>query len=88
MFSFPHLGIDKLKHTIEPEVQYLYVPRVGKSIVDNFALPTCAELEARGITPQRGSNCDATLFSEGFLFDALSLLFRASVALSEADTTA
>jgi hypothetical protein len=69
VFAFPHFGLDKVKHTIEPEVQYLYVPSVGKTIVDNFQLPTCAELEARGITPQRGTNCDAQLFSEGFLFD-------------------
>jgi LPS-assembly protein len=67
VFPFPHFGFDKLKHTIEPEVQYLYVPAVGRPIVNNFALPACNTLLPRDQRP--GVNCDAQLFSEGYLFD-------------------
>ena len=76
VFPFPHFGLDKLKHTIEPEVQYLYVPQSGRPIVNNFVLPTCAELQARGIEPERGTNCDAQLFSEGYLFDERDAINR------------
>lgn len=30
IFDFPHLGLDKLKHTIEPQLDYLYVPNVNQ----------------------------------------------------------
>lgn len=30
VFDFPHLGLDKLKHTIEPQLDYLYVPDVNQ----------------------------------------------------------
>ena len=30
IFDFPHLGLDKLKHTIEPQLNYLYVPNVNQ----------------------------------------------------------
>lgn len=29
-FDFPHLGLDKLKHTIEPQLDYLYVPNINQ----------------------------------------------------------
>src|SRR5439155_15419738 len=63
-FTFRHLGMEKLRHTIEPEMQYLFVPQVGRPIFD-VKLPKCTG--ASGEKP--GNNCDATLFSEGFLFD-------------------
>lgn len=31
VFDFPHFGLDKLKHTVEPEINYLYVPNVNQS---------------------------------------------------------
>ena len=31
VFDFPHFGLDKLKHTIEPELDYLYVPNINQS---------------------------------------------------------
>ncbi len=64
VFTFRHLGLEKLRHTIEPELQYLFVPQVGRPIFD-APLPKCTG--ASGEKP--GNNCDATLFSEGFLFD-------------------
>ena len=68
MFDFRHLGLEKVKHTIEPEVRYFFVPAVGRPIFDT-RLPACSTLAARGQRTQPGSNCDATLFSEGYLFD-------------------
>ena len=68
VFDFRHLGLEKVKHTIEPEVRYFFVPAVGRPIFDT-RLPACSTLAARGQRTQPGSNCDATLFSEGYLFD-------------------
>jgi LPS-assembly protein len=31
VFDFPHFGLDKLKHTVEPELDYLFVPDVTQS---------------------------------------------------------
>ncbi len=30
VFDFPYLGLSKLKHTIEPQVEYLYIPPVNQ----------------------------------------------------------
>jgi LPS-assembly protein len=70
VFDFPHLGLEKLKHTIEPEVQYLYVPAVGRPIVD---LPACPAVP--GVT---FTNCNpgGELFSEGYLFDEIDAYNR------------
>ncbi|TMA50571.1 MAG: LPS-assembly protein LptD [Deltaproteobacteria bacterium] len=68
VFDFRHLGLEKVKHTIEPEMRYFFVPAVGRPIFDT-RLPACSTLAARGQRTQPGSNCDATLFSEGYLFD-------------------
>jgi hypothetical protein len=64
VFEFDHLGYAKLKHTIEPEVDYLYVPATSRPIADRV-LPDCRTLPH----PLPGNNCDATAFTEGFLFD-------------------
>src|SRR5262249_14195590 len=68
VFNFRHLGLEKVKHTIEPEVRYFFVPGVGRPILDTV-LPACSTLAARGVKTRPGDNCDATLFSEGYLFD-------------------
>lgn len=36
VFPFVHLGLDKLKHTIEPTVQYLYIPPVDQGDLPVF----------------------------------------------------
>ena len=74
VFSFPYFGLDRLKHTIEPEVQYLYVPQSGRPIVNNFPLPACGTLPAAEQRP--GINCGAELFSEGYLFDERDAINR------------
>jgi LPS-assembly protein len=36
IFDFPHFGLDKLKHTIEPRLEYLYVPDIGQGDLPIF----------------------------------------------------
>jgi LPS-assembly protein len=36
IFDFPHFGLDKLKHTVTPEIDYLYVPDVNQSDLPVF----------------------------------------------------
>jgi LPS-assembly protein len=75
VFDFPHFGLTKLKHTIEPEVQYLYVPQVAR-FYDTLELPTCSTVQGNGMTPKPGENCAATLFSTGYLFDERDAINR------------
>lgn len=35
-FLFPHFGLDKLKHTVEPRIEYLYIPSVDQDNVMIF----------------------------------------------------
>ncbi len=73
VFTFQHLGLEKLKHTIEPEMQYLYVPQVGRPIFDRQA-PACHTPNLPGEQP--GVNCDLSVFSEGYLFDQRDAINR------------
>jgi len=73
VFDFHHFGFEKLRHTIEPELRYLFVPSAGRQIFD-VPLPACASLPVARQRP--GDNCDATLFSEGFLFDERDAINR------------
>ncbi|TMA40358.1 MAG: LPS-assembly protein LptD [Deltaproteobacteria bacterium] len=66
VFDFRHFGFEKFRHSIEPELRYLFVPAVARPIFD-VPLPSCASLPVARRRP--GDNCDATLFTEGFLFD-------------------
>jgi LPS-assembly protein len=36
IYDFPHFGLDKLRHTIEPQVEYLYVPPVDQADLPVF----------------------------------------------------
>jgi hypothetical protein len=65
VFSFRHFGLERVKHTVEPEAQYFYVPAVSRPIFER-PLPSCRTLAPTDRQP--GVNCDA-LFSEGYLFD-------------------
>jgi len=75
VFDFPYLGLAKVRHTIEPEVRYLYIPNTGRPTF-GVPLPSCAAVSARGDVARPGDNCDATLFSEGFLFDDIDAINR------------
>ena len=54
----------KLRHTIEPELQFLWVPDIARPIGQR-RLRVCTGKPG----DVQGENCDATLFSEGYLFD-------------------
>ncbi len=79
VFDFPHLGIAKLKHTIEPEVQYLFVPQVGRRSFDQ-QLRDCRRNPTTGVLQpgeQPGYTCgNASLLSEEFLFDEVDAINR------------
>lgn len=70
VYDFHHLGFEKLKHTIEPEIAYLYVPNVSRPTFSQQLRP-CRTNGAGHLLPGEvaGDNCNATIFSEGFLFD-------------------
>jgi LPS-assembly protein len=72
IFTFRHFGFEKLKHTIEPEVQYLYIPQVSNIFDQTHATIDCGELP--GGKP--GHTCPVTLFGTGFLFDARDVINR------------
>ncbi|MCI0635287.1 MAG: LPS-assembly protein LptD, partial [Actinobacteria bacterium] len=79
VFKFPYFGYEKLRHSIEPELQYLFVPQVDRQLFQQ-ALGPCRvnpnnpSRLARGEQP--GVNCEATLFSEGYLFDEIDAIDR------------
>lgn len=35
-FDFPHFGLDKLRHTVEPQLEYMYIPPVGQADLPVF----------------------------------------------------
>jgi len=63
VYDFPYFGYSRLRHSIEPEVRYLYVPGVDS---EQF---TVQKDNCR--TP--GGKC-TTLFSRGYLFDELDAI--------------
>jgi hypothetical protein len=71
VFSFPYLGLDRIRHSIEPEIQYLFVPQVGRDQATVVA-PACADVR----NPRPGRNCDATLFTDPYLFDEVDAINR------------
>ena len=78
VFSFPFLGLDRIRHSIEPEVQYLFVPQVGRDVFDqplrkcNVATNNPKELG----NAQPGLNCNSTAFAESYLFDEVDAINR------------
>src|SRR5262249_3010326 len=40
VYDFPHLGLGKVMHTIEPEVQYLFIPQTERPM-NTVVLPSC-----------------------------------------------
>jgi lipopolysaccharide assembly outer membrane protein LptD (OstA) len=65
VFTFEHLGLEKVRHTIEPEVQYLFVPGTHRQFDQTKTTIDCGKLP--GGTP--GTQCGVTLFGAGYLFD-------------------
>jgi LPS-assembly protein len=64
VYDFPHWGFERLRHTIEPEVRFTYVPDVDRTF-ETVTLPPCT-----GAPNERtGIDCDGRLFTEPYLFD-------------------
>ncbi len=80
VFDFRLFGLEKLKHTIEPEVQYLYVPTAGPStsirrvrIDPGSATATlCNRLPGGSTDPADG--CSVTIFRRPYLFDEVDAI--------------
>jgi hypothetical protein len=72
VFDFKHFGLEKVKHVLEPEVQYLYVPTAGPSTdVRRGSIP-CNELP--GIAPETPGLCNVTAYRRPYLFDELDAI--------------
>jgi lipopolysaccharide assembly outer membrane protein LptD (OstA) len=85
VYDFPHLGLQKLRHSIEPLVSYLYVPQnnqeLGQTSLRACTLGPCLQFSKDGQrclvpNPNYGVFCNATLFSRGYLFDDLDAINR------------
>jgi LPS-assembly protein len=79
VFDFQHLGLEKLRHSIEPEARYLFVPAVARPIADTV-LPACSSLPRAQRRPNDNCSSSAaaptTAFSEGYLFDEKDAINR------------
>jgi hypothetical protein len=85
VYDFPHLGLQKLRHSIEPLVSYLYVPQnnqqLGQTSLRACTLGPCLQFSKDGTrclvpNPNYGVYCNATLFSRGYLYDDLDAINR------------
>lgn len=85
VYDFPHLGLQKLRHSIEPTVSYLYVPPTDQQLAQTSlracTLGPCLRTSRDGTrclvaNPNFGVFCNATLFSRGYLFDELDAINR------------
>lgn len=68
VFDFKHLGLEKLRHSIEPEVQYLFVPQVDQN---RFTRQECRRDQNNPAVRE----CRAFL-SRGYLFDEVDAINR------------
>jgi len=78
VFGFHHLGFDKLRHTIEPEVQYLFVPEVTNLVRDQVRVRRVGNQVFTGCSenPLDPSHCNETLLTSGYLFDERDAINR------------
>ncbi|MFN8543055.1 MAG: LPS assembly protein LptD [Candidatus Binatia bacterium] len=75
VYTFEHWGLEKLRHTIEPEVRYLFVPDLGTQRAEARLRPCRVDTNGSllpGYSP--GYNCGARLFATGYLFDELDAI--------------
>ncbi len=83
VYDFQRFGLTRLRHSIEPELRYLYVPDVDQEL---YRVEICrdpasgAVRQCRNIAfasaAQREANLLRTLFSRGYLFDELDAINR------------
>lgn len=72
VYSFPYLGLDRIRHSIEPEVQYLFVPPVGRDYGEQ-------KVDCVFVTKPNGrvtKQCGKTLFTAPYLFDDVDAINR------------
>lgn len=69
VYNFPFLGLDRIRHSIEPEVQYLFVPPVSRNY-DTTTVP----VPAAGCG--KNKPCPRTLFTAPYLFDEVDAINR------------
>jgi lipopolysaccharide assembly outer membrane protein LptD (OstA) len=87
VFDFKHFGLEKIRHSIEPELRYLYVPStedqffqktLPNSLPDDPGCPACLAFDKHGncirSNPNFGVYCKGTLFGRGYLFDGLDAI--------------
>jgi lipopolysaccharide assembly outer membrane protein LptD (OstA) len=66
VYDFPYLGLTRIRHTIEPEVQYLFVPQVGRDMTERAAsIPNPS-------VP--GARFHGTFFGQANLFDEVDAI--------------
>jgi LPS-assembly protein len=71
VYEFPHWGFTRLRHTIEPETRFTYVPEISRRF-ESIVLPPCT-----GAANERvGIDCDGRLFTEPYLFDQADAINR------------
>src|SRR5262249_25498925 len=69
-----HWGLEKLRHTIEPDIRYLYVPNVDENL---FNVTACRNFATGGLRPCAPGVLPAnrlSVFSRGYLFDELDAI--------------
>jgi LPS transport system D len=87
VMNFRHFGLEKIRHSIEPELRYLYVPAtedqffqkaLPNSLPDDPGCPACLAFDKHGncirSNPNFGVYCKGTLFGRGYLFDGLDAI--------------
>jgi LPS-assembly protein len=73
IYDFPHWGFERVRHTIEPEMRFTYVPDVSRTF-ETVVLPACT-----GAPDERtGIDCDGRVFTEPYLFDQDDAINRRS----------
>lgn len=82
VFNFPYFGLDKLKHVVEPQLEYLYIPPVNQDdlpVFDGIDRINKRSLFTYGVaTRLLGRSADAAAGTAGHAFE----LTRLSIAQS------
>lgn len=73
VYDFPRWGFERLRHTIEPEMRFVYVPDVSRTF-ETVTLPPCTP----GSDERVGIDCDGRVFTEPYLFDQDDAINRRS----------
>src|SRR5262249_11726918 len=81
-YTFEHFGLEKIRHSIEPDIRYLYVPENDMQLFDvdicrdpsgSGAVLPCREFTFSS-KAQRQQSLVRTVFSRGYLFDELDAI--------------